>query len=402
MRVSYLTDLEGMWGKLASFAEGNPDVTLVGDALSVSPGSLFVFGGDAIDRGPDGRRVVAALLAAKERQPERVVLLAGNRDINKMRLVRELAGAPPARTPEAIKRNRPEVLRWIMENTMGARGAFDFRKGELERERGTVVSDEDVVESYLADLHPGGALARYLAACQLAFRDGPTLFLHGGITDAALGFVPLAPSPVDDVDEWIAKLNEFYRTQQAAFGANALDARGASEYEPIIDYQAPVPGLRENPRSVVYSRNADALNNLELPSSAVIAKLARASIERVVAGHTPNGDSPSMRRRGRFELIVADNSYSRLNVGSRVTIEDDAVSVSASTKLDDGRIERIAFRLERGDPDSPIGKLTADTGHLVKGALESGELVLYKALPGYRTEQQAITRVALDARGVRE
>lgn len=400
MRVSYLTDIEGMWGKLASFADGNPDVTLAGGELSVNPGSLFVFGGDAIDRGPDGRRIVATLLAAKERQPDRVVLLAGNRDINKMRLVRELGGAPPARTPDALRRDRPELLRWIFENTMGARGAFGFRKQELELERGAAVSDEEVVDSFLVDLRPGGDLARYLGACQLAYRSGPTLFVHGGISEASLSYVPGSPSPVGDADEWIAKLNAFYRAQQDAYRAHALDPRHAREYEELIDYQAPSPGGRENPRSVVYSRNADAFNNLALPSPAAVEQLARAAIDRVVVGHTPNGDSPSIRRRGRLELHVADNSYSRLNVASQVTIEDDAVSIVASTKLDDGRIEQLRFRLVCGDTESPIGKLTADTGHLVKGALANGELVLYKALPGYRTEQQAITRAALEARGL--
>jgi hypothetical protein len=402
LRVSYLTDIEGMWGKLASFAEDNPDVTLEGDALSVTPGSIFVFGGDAIDRGPDSRRVVAALLAAKERHPDRVVLLAGNRDINKMRLVRELTGAPPARTPESIKKDRPLLLRWIFESTMGARGAFDFRKEELEREGGAAVSDENVVDSFLADLSPGGALARYLAACQLAYRTGPTLFVHGGITEGSLSLVPRIPSPVGDLDEWIAKLNAFYRMQLDAYQAHALDLRSAGEYKDLIDYQAPFPGMRENPRSVIYSRNADALNNPELPTQAAIDKLARASIDRVVVGHTPNGDSPSVRRSGRFELHVADNSHSRLGVGSKFLIANDAVSVLGSTKLDDGRIARIGFRLARADLDNPVGKLTVDTGHLVKGVLESGELLLYKSLPGYRTEQPAITRAALEARGLRE
>ena len=70
-------------------------MTLRGGELTLAPGATLVFGGDAIDRGPAGRRVVAALLAAKRHYDDRVVLLAGNRDINKLRLHRELAGRPP-------------------------------------------------------------------------------------------------------------------------------------------------------------------------------------------------------------------------------------------------------------------------------------------------------------------
>jgi hypothetical protein len=86
LRIAYLTDVEGQWSKLESFATGNPFVRLDANGrLLVAPGARFVFGGDAIDRGPASRRIVLVLLEAKRRQPEQVVLLAGNRDINKMR-----------------------------------------------------------------------------------------------------------------------------------------------------------------------------------------------------------------------------------------------------------------------------------------------------------------------------
>ncbi len=44
-------------------------VRLRGDAIELADGATFVFRGDAIDRGPHGRRLVRTLLAAK--QPER-------------------------------------------------------------------------------------------------------------------------------------------------------------------------------------------------------------------------------------------------------------------------------------------------------------------------------------------
>src|SRR5690242_290259 len=90
-RVVYLTDLEGMGSRLDDFCRGNPWVHFEGpDRLNVADHTLFVFGGDAIDRGPDARRIVRVLLDVQRRQPERVVLLAGNRDLNKIRLRTEL------------------------------------------------------------------------------------------------------------------------------------------------------------------------------------------------------------------------------------------------------------------------------------------------------------------------
>ena len=88
--VAYLTDVEGRWDKLVDFCAGTSAVTLDANGLHVADNCVFVFGGDAIDRGPSGRKFVSTLLAAKRAQPDQVVLLAGNRDINKLRIAREL------------------------------------------------------------------------------------------------------------------------------------------------------------------------------------------------------------------------------------------------------------------------------------------------------------------------
>ena len=115
--IAYVTDLEGRWDKLTTFVAGNPHVSLVDGALVLAEGVTFVFGGDAIDRGPAGRRIVELLLAARRTYGDRVILLAGNRDINKLRLVHELDAHG----------GRGDRLRWIFANTMGAGKAFDFR-----------------------------------------------------------------------------------------------------------------------------------------------------------------------------------------------------------------------------------------------------------------------------------
>ena len=149
--VACLTDVEGRWDEVLSFTSGNPHVSLVDGELRLAEGVTFVFGGDAIDRGAHGRRIVSVLLSARRRYGERVVLLAGNRDINKVRLVTELGGRPHPRAPATS--SRAELLRWTLANTMGAAKAFDFR-AEEQRETGAPCDDEAVVDSYLADLGP--------------------------------------------------------------------------------------------------------------------------------------------------------------------------------------------------------------------------------------------------------
>ena len=389
--VAYLTDVEGLWNKLEEFARGNPWVSLDGDRLVVAEGATFVFGGDAIDRGPWGRRLVATLLDAKRRHGERVVLLAGNRDINKMRLARELTGAPPARTPrEIVDAGRAPLLRWIFQNTMGAKVAFEMRRVELA-DGGARVTDEDVVESFLAELAPEGELSRYLAACQLAHRDGRTLFVHGAVTKENLGSVPGEPRRIADVDAWIAGLNTFYRDQVDAFVERRSERDGEPAWARLVAYQAPLAGTRLNQSSVVYGRPADGLGNPVLPPRAVVAALAAAGVERVVVGHTPSGDSPSVLADDGFQLVMADNSYGRSEGGAQVFVEDEELRVAGRVVLDDGVERAVAVHAAGFGARGPIGLRDPATGRLVKGRLGDREYLSFRFLEGFAMEQTALS-----------
>jgi hypothetical protein len=389
--VAYLTDVEGLWHKLEDFTRDNPWVSLDGDRLVIAEGATFVFGGDAIDRGPWSRRLVATLLRAKREHGDRVVLLAGNRDINKMRLVRELGGHPPARAPrEVVEAGRPALLGWIFENTMGAKRAFEMRREELAH-GGARVTGEDVVESFAADVEPDGALSQYLAACQLAYRHGATLFVHGAVTDQSLGAVPGQPGRIGGVDEWIGALNAFYREQVEAFRERRLGPHGEPLWAPLVAYQSPVPGTRLHQASVVYGRPADALGNPELPPRAVCETLQRAGVGRVVVGHTPSGDTPSVLCDEGFQLVIADSSYGRLERGSQVLLEDDRMRVAARTALDGGEEHAVRFELRGLGAAGPIGLRDASTGRLVKGRLDEGGYLAFRFLEGFAVEQQALS-----------
>jgi hypothetical protein len=367
--IAYLTDVEGRWDKLVSFADGNPHVSLVDDALVLADGVTFVFGGDAIDRGPSGRKIIRTLLAARRRYGDRVVLLAGNRDINKLRLRRELDVPGP----------RGDLLRKIFESTMGAPRAFAHRATELAAE-GRKNDDEHVVESYLEDL--AGDLHAYLDEARLAYRSGSTLFVHGGVTRESYF--------ANDVDEWIAELAQFYRNEMTVFGRGDHPAA-------LIAYQAPLPGTHLNQASVVYARPTDEHGNPELPDAAVIAKLRASGIERLVVGHTPSGDCPAIVRDDGFELVLGDNSYGRIELGSQLAFTDDATTVHGVTELDDGTHVRVAYTTERKDP-SPLGRRDGQTGQLVKAMLDDDGYLLFRGLEGHRVEQVVIGGAELAAR----
>lgn len=401
MRIAYLTDVEGQWAKLESFAANNPHVSLdSAGRLQVASGARFVFGGDAVDRGAAARRIVAALLDVKRRQPDQVVLLAGNRDINKMRLVTELAGLPPPRTPTDVQRGpRAALLRWIFDNTMGARQAFRHRADELTSV-GSAADDEAVAASYLADLSPTGELTEYLCACQLGYREADTLFVHGGVTRESLGHVPDARPSVasrqssvarrfDDVDAWLAELNGFYAEQCAAFRAGEPDG-----YAALVAYQAPIPGTKLNQASVVYGRPTDELGNPTLPAPEVIAQLRRDGVSRVVLGHTPSGDSPALLRDGAgFELVLADNSHGRIELGSQLLLDDEP-RIAGTSVLDNGEQVEVLTRLADEGANSPLGLRDA-AGRLVKGRLRTGDYLVFRGFSGYRIEQSAVADSSL-------
>lgn len=402
---AYLTDVEGHWDKLVDFATDNPCVMLEGgERLVVADGARFVFGGDAVDRGPAGRRVVATLLAAKRRQPEQVVLLAGNRDLNKLRLARELTGAPPSRAPQGLP--RPELLRWILAKTMGAADAFAMRQQELAA-LGEAASDDDVVDSYVADVETGGLMLDYLQRAQLAVALGETLLVHGGISDQSLGWVPERAARIDEAPAWIDALNGWYRSQLDAFVAAP---RSTTAWQPLIAYQAPTPGANDNLASVVYRRMLDDAQRPQLPSPAARAYLRRAGIRRLVVGHTPMGDAPTIVRAARdrdddapFELVMADNSYSRLERGSLVQCGPaGALRLRGRARLDDGEevdVE-VGGALGGADAATPLGNHDPATGAVVKGRLADRRWHLFRHVANRQVEQVAITDAELAARGV--
>lgn len=403
-RVAYVTDLEGSYARLEGFCRRSPFVSLdEGGRLVLAPDATFVFGGDAIDRGPFGRRIAATLLDAKYRYPDRVVLLAGNRDINKLRLTRELSGEPPARAPSEVRGESSELLRWILENTMGAKGAFGFRKDELRYEGGEP-EDADVVRSFLDDLAPDGVFTEYLAACQLAVAIGPTLFVHGGVTEENLGTVPGVEASLEP-HAWVEQLNVFYRRSLDAYREGLRLPGGETGWAELVRYQAPTPGLGKNQRSVVYGRTCDATNNLVSPPAEVRAKLVRAGLRRVVLGHTPMGDVPSFLRTGEgdeaFETVCADTSRGRLEDAPSLVLEPGGMlAIVGTARLDDGTDVDHGFAASLETECTPLGLRLRDTGHDVRSALAQDTFLACRTFEGYRSEQVALDRSELERRGL--
>ena len=198
--------------------------------------------------------------------------------------------------------------------------------------------------------------------------------------------MPGRPARGSDVDAWIAELNDFHATQIDAFRRDPAEASG---YAALVAYQAPLPGTKLNQASVVYARLADENANPVLPEREVVRALGQAGVRRLVVGHTPSGDCPAIvRDDDGFELVLADNSYGRVEPGSQVTVSGAELSVRGKTVLDAGERRELSFTTSLGER-GPLGLRDEDTGRLVKAPLRGDEWLLFRGLPERRVEQLA-------------
>lgn len=150
--IGYVTDIEGNrqffdeYVRISRVLERDAS-----NRLRLRDGCEFVFGGDVCDKGDGDMYVITELLDLKRRYPERVHLILGNRDVNKIRFAHELSRPVGARDPADAARcvawwnakMRPtaaddaERLRWMLAHTMGSAepDTFELRRDELVRER---------------------------------------------------------------------------------------------------------------------------------------------------------------------------------------------------------------------------------------------------------------------------
>ena len=279
-RLGFMTDVEGNLGYFRRCVERSSVLELVRDGKGegesdlmldlVGRGAHFVYGGDVVDRGPGDIRLTRCLVDLKRRHPDRVHLLVGNRDLNKIRLTAELSAADLARRPEDIPAphwdpaaptlvdyleglvdeeegggmgrprcdiadvdTRANRLRYMLKHTLGCPDTFEYRRTELAILRGgsappAQVSDDDVVRSFLREIEdPSGSLHAYLRCACVAVAVGSTLFVHGAVDRRTMGYVPdpatrfelpdrSSRSRTDDIgtlspSEWVEGLNGFLR-----------------------------------------------------------------------------------------------------------------------------------------------------------------------------------------------
>jgi hypothetical protein len=333
--ITYLTDVEGDRDYLTRFVDQSrvlkfrPCDPRKDIGASTGGGMLFpydhcidfqndqdvlVFGGDCWDQGGSDLYVIRQLLDLKDRHPDLVHFVIGNRDSNKMRMACELGSindwvAPPhdgvywlkgtgrlgdPMGDKKLSGDPVERLQWMLGQTMGSPRAFEYRRSELEQERhekGQMdsVTDLDVVESYKQSTNPvDGEMSRYLSQAELAVKLGDILFVHGALpltqsivknhgmskesiwSDMTFA-MPWLPTGVrsqcDTIYEWFASLNNFVQDSVDAWkekgSADTIWAtqggyRPQSSYSNLVQYcMGGLPGEWGRNPTVVYQSWSD-------------------------------------------------------------------------------------------------------------------------------------------------
>lgn len=267
-RIGYFSDIEGHWEYFLECVDRSnvvdwedadcpPSVTenakegIKFQRMILRPNAHFIYGGDTVDKGPGDIRMVRALVSLKKRYPDRVHLLVGNRDLNKIRLSSELSESDMKIPIEVVGRpfwdpnakslkehleglrekdeeenasldkwnTRAERLRYMLKHTLGCPDTFEFRREEVKLltqihgeypmipethdvtpihttpldgldETTPEVTDEEVVDSFLYEMSPEGSLLQYLHLSSIGAIVGNTIFVHGAIDQLTMKYVP--------------------------------------------------------------------------------------------------------------------------------------------------------------------------------------------------------------------
>lgn len=368
--LEFVTDVEGNWDYFQTLVARSAVLQWreKGDSelLSIVDGAFLVFGGDAPDKGPGDIRVTRALVTLHRDHPDRVFLLVGNRDCNKLRLFSELAdGELPISDPvkyldahgwegpkqqyepflaeRGLERGRVSAFLWIAEKTMGGANFMQNRRTELEL-LGWPSSDLDVIDSFVASVDPKGAEAwtlEYLRVARVMLVIGDCLFIHGAVRSRGLLLVPAEEASRDGslerqapplrlpscttLDDWAAELNAWKARQLRLFEAfpkfqqakPAVDGDHGSIAVCLLSerWRGGQPLMMPSLVGCFVVTDSFLENGNGAPLDEDVAEfLTKNGVRRVFAGHQPQGQSPGVTRHLRtgITVLVADTSFSDL------------------------------------------------------------------------------------------
>lgn len=363
VRVGVMGDIEGYLGKIDNFVKECAeqafkmgeypllkwDTTL--PRLILHKDCHLVILGDLTDSGEENIFILNLLIHLKEDYGERVHIILGNRDLNKLRLLYELDedGLKDNKGNKfrfkkwadlwenvADKSSKVEKLKFIFKDTMGAPNLFGNLRKELAT--GDMISDQTVYNYYVDTFIPN--LVKLMSKSKLVDVVGDTIFAHGGIqwyTRTSTRAEPNTPfvNKFNKLNSWalecitsshIDKIIALVRYAEG--GGVIMDANSKyPEYDAvnIYDYlldrdpKKPAPydmiDLKDTP-SVVQRRWWNDKYELKGIDKTLAKKMHNEGYRRICGGHTPVGQLPVIVQAkvddsngDCLELVLCDTTF---------------------------------------------------------------------------------------------
>lgn len=415
-KIGVVGDLEGNFEQLRDFINQGDTLYYQDGKVQLRDGAHFIFLGDATDRGPGSIRILDTLNDLKKRYPDRITLIAGNREINKLRILTYIFEARNRPVPPIVIPWYKKIVKEELGNDvdhlsdkefqnfvrpfdsdifrlkaflagMNAKDAFNFRKEELRLLAPMLeVSDEDVFNSFMDDFSENGRMRIFLENASAGILKDGNLFVHGAITSENFGHVPSLKNRIFNTGEWITNLNQWFHKEIIAWFNDDIHRKK------LFDYHAPAHGKTTNPKSVIYGRFSENSGNPKAPSNNLLKMLKKDGVHRIVVGHTPTGDYPIIMRKGEFEVLLADSSYSTLKGAPRIIIDSDKLLVEST--MPDGKILRI--ETSAFDKTNPLGVITRDGARVIGAIDDSDDLLVMKVAQKEKSFSTSYEKIHVD------
>ncbi len=334
--IQVVGDIEGVWARFESIANNPYSILGIdenGKLFLLEDGELVILG-DITDKGLDNEKVIARLLELKEdaRYGDRVIFIAGNRDINKLRFLLELPSLDlldnieslnldEATEKEGIYRddrfriiewkekfdawradvkkcvvngefvqythgNNPEIdkilkMKFLLDQTLGSPTLFE----DVKKEKG-FTTDAQVYNELINWSQKDGYWGRYLQHAHIAYLDlnAQALHVHGGLSEDNFGRIPGQEGRFEDVAEWVAALNKWFQEGvKDAFKGKytaAIKALVESQEPPFTARDANGRGIKAdtsipNPDSIIHGRPWSDTYNLSALGSDLAKQLKK-------------------------------------------------------------------------------------------------------------------------------
>lgn len=412
-KTAYLTDLEGRIEPLNQLLKDGT-LTLSGNGRLdfTDSETKLVFGGDLMDRGPHTLRLMRYLTSLKRQYPDRVTLLWGNRDLNKLSFAIEREEKMSRLQDPKYKNylqskldqfsesekhrhnleslNTPEnqVTWWAQE--YGLSKAIEFHHQELKELGQKEITYREAAADF-ADLlvNPSREYLKYIKLGQLVHSEGSVVYLHSGLP-AQTGFVPDSPIIHEKFNLWEKAMNVWAQSQINNFivGIHKGKLKGRGKKLAVYGdarFSNLVKKVWNHDNSVIYGPRYKEQDNFRLPNEQTLHWLKMNGKSTVVLGHSPAGNIPTLLRGKEILYVMADTSYSPNGEKAKITIDGDKIAVNGF--LDNGT--PVEYTTSVKDHTSPLG-LKHDSGELVVGKTNKGELVLFKYI-GFEKHERVVS-----------